>query len=527
MKVTGINYNNIYMFKNPIRHFLEFQQLEYQELDVQKMSWTKPVDFIIRRHYDNDGIRILKLPNALNYFNLYKKIEQTPNFFIIDRISILSRMSVNLETGDFSVFSYKKDMERDLLKLVEYDVLLKLDIKSFYDSIYTHLLQRESNLNFPDRYITNCNEGSTKGILMGSYVSLFLAEKLLKSIAERFSKILNDLSVEHSIKFFSDDFYIFTNKKNIDVVRNNFAIVLSEYGLLDSIDKTEIYDYLSYNNENIIDKYWNTILSIQRKHESQVSDKSRMLIALNKIPSPLKYRMNFLNQLIYRKNKLSSKKSQSILINGFFKSNFFINLDVSKYEINDSDLHNILYIMKEHPETCLYIVPKFKNFAYFTRVATIYLKKYFKKALNQPYQEEQMYYYYSLLEINKKTPFSSDYLEDVKKTNNQILISYYIISGVYDSTIDSLLNAEEKYWFQNYHVILRKFTNGLANIDDLIKTYLIPDQCKESQKANYHDFYKQNITNKKVLIELNISKRVKLYQKAKIEEKKYYSMIYR
>jgi len=83
-----------------------------------------------------------------------------------------------------------------------------------------------------------------------------------------------------------------------------------------------------------------------------------------------------------------------------------------------------------------------------------------------------------------------NFKEKVLRTDNQILISYYICDGViskedYQKYID---NYSESEWLQNYHYLLKYDKN---NTD-----ILIPEAAKkDKQKKSYTDFYKQNLDN--------------------------------
>lgn len=516
--------NSVYMFKNPIRHFLNVENIIYpSELEIGLLSWTRPANFTIRKSYEKDDFRILKLPNMLNFFNLYLKIKKDKRFYKIQTISENSRMKVNLKTGDFKAFSYKEDLEIDLLKLAEFDLLLKLDIKSFYESIYTHNLSPMLNPHFEDRYISNNNMGVTKGILMGSYVSLYLAELMLSKIAIDLKEKLKEQQIDCKIKYFSDDFYIFINSYAKERVIYEFTHVLHRYELTNNSDKTEEFTYLSYNNNNVVDKYWNKIISLQEEHNQKREVNSKFLMKQEIIKEPLKNRLNFLTQLIYRKNKIQDKRLQSILVNGFFKGNFFIDLDVDKYEFTRTDLHKILFLIKEHPEILLYVIPKFKNYFYFVVSTKNFFEKCYLNSLAKPFNEEQIYYYYALKNLHSDFILKTEFLGNVIRSNNQILISYYVHYGMFDNTLLELLSDEEEKWFLNYHII-----NRLKSIKDIdvikyIKKYLVPKEAKEGYQATiYSDFYKKNMDENKTLMNLNPSVNIEKYLEAKKEERENY-----
>ena len=76
------------------------------------------------------------------------------------------------------------------------------------------------------------------------------------------------------------------------------------------------------------------------------------------------------------------------------------------------------------------------------------------EALISSFHDAQLYYYYAI-----KSYHLEEGLEDtanvVLKSQNQILISYYLKDGLFsEEQLSSLkLLDNEKFWFQNYHLI--------------------------------------------------------------------------
>ena len=68
--------NNFYNFKNSIKHFIDIDKMNFtfekNEIDKEKLAWTEPINFRIRK--ENNKYRILKIPNILNFICAYKKI---------------------------------------------------------------------------------------------------------------------------------------------------------------------------------------------------------------------------------------------------------------------------------------------------------------------------------------------------------------------------------------------------------------------------------------------------------------------
>lgn len=142
------------------------------------------------------------------------------------------------------------------------------------------------------------------------------------------------------------------------------------------------------------------------------------------------------------------------------------------------------------PEAILYSLHKIKEIEGFDddKFKDFVLAR-FNASLNGERQEEQVYFYYAV----KICGFDCELLrfkEKVLKTENQILISYYICDGLiskedYQKYID---NYSESEWLQNYHYLLKYDKN---NTDILIPEIV----KKENQKKSYTDFYKLNLDN--------------------------------
>lgn len=496
------------MFKNPIRFFINIQDFksmipkdEYS-LEIKKvLSWSTPIKYSIRKHYKGTDIRYIHLPNIRNFIFLHEKMITYKGYPSLTT-SLYSRMKVNLMTGDFDSSIYKGQLENDLIKLVYYDKLLKLDITAFYDSIYTHTLSESLNLNFEENYITNLNSGKSHGILKGPYTSLYLAESFLRVIIEKIRSKLN--GIPHNINFFSDDIYIFTDDHNVEHIKTICSETLVEYGLILKTEKIEKYNYEDYSNINIIDKYWNAVVRDQKKYEESTESKQLHL--------------NSINQLLYRMNKLKNPKHVSIFIKGFFKSSFFIDMDIRKYELLKDDLHKILYIYKEHPETILYSIYKFKDNKEFKKVGKNIIWHMFDKSLDLPFHEEQMYYFYALQQLEMLDTINEKKLKKIIDSKNQILISYFVVLGYFNDLYDSLLNESEEYWFLNYHILMMKYKDGSKDsfqILEFITKYLVPKKAKGDQIKKYTEFYLFGIEQGLHMINLDVDKNIQEYLQTK------------
>ena len=131
----------------------------------------------------------------------------------------------------------------------------------------------------------------------------------------------------------------------------------------------------------------------------------------------------------------------------------------------------------------------------------IFLKARYKEALISEFHDAQLYYYYAIRCYHLDACLE-DTAEMVLKSQNQILISYYLKDGLFsEDQINSLkLLDNEKFWFQNYHLIL--YTPDLrTDLDESITKYLMPQRANtDLRQRRYRDFYKKNLILGKAII---------------------------
>ncbi len=500
-----VDLKNIYNFKNPVRHFINVDNVIYPDdiadLTTNELSWTEPIRF--RIHKGENDFRTLKFPNFLNFCSLYLKIKDKNNFLTIDKIDDHKRMSPNIITGDFKSNSYSINIEKDFELLCIYDNLIKADIKSFYGRLYLHDL----DLGNIESYVGNLNNGRSNELLLGNYVSLFVAETFLKKISEELVLTFQKRNIDCKFSYFSDDFYFFCNEENNLEVLKIFSEVLEKYELEVNNDKTEYWNYDDYSDMNLVEKYWKKIVSEDRIKVQKTAKDNQLFFG-------------FINQIIYRKSKLPNYKLKKVFVNNFFKSTYFNHLDWRRYDLQDFSCHQLFALFKFSPEILLYTIEKFKVFDNFKNKIYDFLRIRFNKVLKQNYYEEQLYYYYAI----KSLGFESILLDNknlVFNSTNQVLKSYYILDNIFNDVLEQLLVEDEKSWFVNYHCLLKM--SSFHNINDyIIKKYLVPNYAnKASQQETYLEFYKENINNNVWFI--NTYNEIKLsvgdYIKEKIEER--------
>ena len=516
--------NYYYNFKNTIRFFMDIEQMDFSSIQINKRSWSSP--FIFRIKKDDNSYRKLQIPNIYNFklaYDYYKG-ELTNFGYDFERLEDLDyhkRMEIDYDLGEFKENSYNEWQLVDYNKLIDYELLIRCDIKSFYDNIYTHYIFDEITSDKEvDKPLSHMRLGRTAGIIMGNYISLYCAELLSKRISKRFEERITELKLNCDFSYFSDDFYIFTSKNDKDKVINLFDEVLEEFELEKNEDKIKYYDYLHYTCSDVIEKYWK---KITRQCKSQ--QYSQNIKILN---GKLKYNNNlfFTNQLIYRLNQLNEYREQRVFIVNFFKSEFYRNIDFSNTYFDEYNYHQLLYLIKRFPEIILYISNIFNSFDIFKSEDFISkVVRFYIESLSSNYHDEQLYFFYLIKRLNAVNSIKdSDINNKVLKSKNYLLIGYYIIDDIFDSNEIDIIKSynDESYWLVYYYLILHDATL-YSDLDNSIQHYLIPKEAnKQSIKDAYLSFYKDNLISKnEILVPLSdVEKRLDLYFEEKFKKGK-------
>ena len=118
-------FNNLYNFKNPIRHFFNLDNFNYESAgngNINDLAWTAPVTFKIFKNEHEE--RVISFPNILNYYHALNAFSNEENFYKIQHIGQRKRVCPDIKVGEFSVMSYSKALQRDAFNLTKYDKLL-------------------------------------------------------------------------------------------------------------------------------------------------------------------------------------------------------------------------------------------------------------------------------------------------------------------------------------------------------------------------------------------------------------------
>lgn len=496
MEEKIMDYNNIFNFKNPVKHFININHLTFPTapnlINIESTCWTKPFKFRIQK--ESNSFRTLKIPNIIALTCAYEHLKTLPHFNDPQQLDINhKRLSARLNTGDFAVGEYDIHLGNDFNALCVYDNLIKLDIKEFYGRIYTHYLDFNG---LTDRYITNMNFGATNGLIMGNYLSLYFAEQYLVKISQEIETSLSEQSIDCEYTYFSDDFYFFCNKNDNNKIIQIFDSILDKFDLDRNSTKFELWDYEKFNSYNVIARYWKKLIAHCNTHYSNDSEHNKLV---------------FINQIIYRISQLNDDKQKRVFINNFFKTKYFRTLDLENFIVKDYDYHQLCHIFRTSPESLLYCIDKFSRMTNFEKnIVHKFFKIRYGESLKTSYHDVQLYFFYAiqLLEFND---ILCDFKDLAIQSENQILISYYLKFNLLSEqdTNNLKTTTDECYWFQNYHLILYS-TDLLTDLENSIMTYLIPKRClptaNESattynRRQTYMEFYKENLLLGNALIQ--------------------------
>lgn len=479
------DFNNLYNFKNPIRHFFNLDNVKFdnsKNLTYEDLVWTSPIKFKIFK--TEEELRTISFPNILNYYHALKCFELETDFYDIKHLSVKKRVSPDLNTGEFSVFSYYKAIQKDSYNLTKYDKLLILDIKNFYGRIYTHDFGYDgADSKKLEQRVGSLNNGRTNGLLLGSYLSLYLAEVFLLKIEKELDKELNNLQIDCYYEYFSDDFYFFCNNSDINKIKEIFAKVLDSYELQVNYNKIMVLDFEEYTKDNNLEKLWKKIIKMSEEKDEEAESQRQDQKDYKEHPA-------FFTQLVYRLSQISELKYKRIFLANFFKTFYFHSLKPELYKLSKSDFNYICYIYKVMPETILYSLNKVKKMSRFDLgVFRDFALSRFNSSLQTEKFEEQVYFYYAI-KICGYDDGLVEFKDRVLNSKNQILISYFLMDKVIPKSDyqNFVTIPKESEWLQNYHYLL---AYDKANLD-----LIIPEKAKGNKKQkSYMDFYKFNLDN--------------------------------
>lgn len=177
---------NNYVFQNRFRKYFynDFEDILEMLSPVSNIEKSKSAPFYIEGIFGLKR-RIINFPNIFSYAYSISKIDLL-NITDFGKLgSSYNKMQIDFDKRKFKSNSYSSFLEERLNLLIsDYDKLYKIDIHSFYKSIYTHVFEKlsDSNLAKIDEYIRVFNNKKTNGLLLGNLLSTFSANEIMEEL---------------------------------------------------------------------------------------------------------------------------------------------------------------------------------------------------------------------------------------------------------------------------------------------------------------------------------------------------------
>lgn len=296
--------------------------------DYVKDKELAPSDPLTFSGYKNtNSRRKFAIPNPYHYAKtVYVIVSNSADIFSIYNGSDAS-LTVPLKKVPSKLECYKKstakisESKEKIRKLYQNNLYeIRLDIQSFFDSVYTHSIawamhtksvakknKKDKNLagNLIDSCLQNLNSGQTNGILVGNAVSRIASEIILCSIDKEIKS-----RIQGNYLRYVDDYYIFIRDSSlINDILAVFRQELARYGLMLNENKLQI-------NESpfIYGKSWVEQMRAYARLEPQLLlEKAIIEYHLYKDIAILKYALKVLRTVLF--SDAEWKKLQPIIFN--------------------------------------------------------------------------------------------------------------------------------------------------------------------------------------------------------------------
>lgn len=481
---------NNYVFQNRFRKYFynDFEDILKMLSPVSNIEKSKSTPFYIEGIFGLKR-RIINFPNIFSYAYSISKIDLL-NITDFGKLgSSYNKMQIDFDKRKFKSNSYSSFLEERLNLLIsDYDKLYKIDIHSFYKSIYTHVFEKlsDSNLAKLDEYIRVFNNKKTNGLLLGNLLSTFSANEIMEELAVNLQQKL----AKSKVFYFSDQFYIFYNE--LDYTEN---IIYNEVSRIIGKDYFELKinneDSKVYNHEQLLSsrdflKKVSELVKIQKSNYKNIDkDLENLLHFFNAFIEeyyqiPENNRLSFIEVVL--KNVFSSP------VNLYRLSRYFVNCD----ELQDiyKIISILVFFLKRHPSLIIFyveiglwdIINIYSDYMYFKESE---LKEYFEKKIKTNINTiEAIYYFhicYLLTNVNNRKNYCLEYYKN-NAGKNLLLDSIIVETCNIKENKNIVLNYkfDDENWLINYTKFLqiRFYIKENNSTNCLIKTI---NKCKKNR----------------------------------------------
>lgn len=415
-----------YVFQNKFKAYFHsnFEEILDQLSPISKIDKCKALSYTI------DGIfgqkmRTINFPNIFSYAYAVNEINKLNIVDFGKMASSYNKMKIDFDKRKFLSNSYSEFLEERINYLIsDYDKLYKIDIQSFYKSIYTHVFDKlsDSKLSTIDDNIRIFNNKKTNGILLGNLFSTYSANEIMNYLSNEIQITLK----EAKVFYFSDQFYIFYNNSSYNdkyIYKTVNDIISKDYFEFKINDN----DSVLYNHEILIkeknfDKMCDDLFMVQRSDTKNIDDSSDKLV-------------HFFNGFIedyYLIEPLRRESFVEVVMKRVFSStaNLYrlarlLKLNQSK-EDNDKIISILFLFLKTHPTLIIFYIEIgiwdiiMDNSNYISE-RNSELKKYFELKLESNILLINAVYYfhicYMLVKPEDREKYCYEYLKKYKGQN--------------------------------------------------------------------------------------------------------------
>lgn len=266
--------------------FADKFEILISEINTKKTPTSIPVTF---QGFKNiTSRRRFSIPNPHQYLNIVKLLIDNEDKLKIIFEQTNKSLTAPIKADKTINKAYSRriikfsDSKVEVKKLYKNNLYgLKIDIQTFFDSIYTHSIawaihgKKEAKINKGnkgmfgnqlDSALMLLNSSQTNGILVGNAVSRIISEIILCKIDNNIEKKKLDIDYLRYV----DDYYIFTkDRSEIDSIISTFREELDNYELVINENKIEVLEspfiygnswveqmklYASVNPEKLLEK---------------------------------------------------------------------------------------------------------------------------------------------------------------------------------------------------------------------------------------------------------------------------------
>lgn len=477
-----------YVFQNRFRDYFHDN---FDDI-LKSLSQTSDINKSKSIPYSIDGVfgtkrRTINFPNIFTYAYSISKIDSIGLSDFGKFNSEFNKMKIDFTARKFQSNSYSSFLEERLNLLIsDYDKLYKIDIHSFYKSIYTHVFEKlnDQKLKKLDEYIRVFNNKKTNGLLLGNLLSTFAANEIMEELTVNLKKELP----KSKIFYFSDQFYIFYN--NFDYNDNDIYNTVSKIIGRDYFELTiNGEDSKVYNHENLLSS---------RDFSKKVSELVKIQKSTNKDDLDLDKLLHFFNAFVEDYYTITEKSRLSfveVVLKSVFSSPVNLYRLSEYFTIEENDdifkiINILIFFLKNYPSLIIFyikiglwnIISEYSNYIYMKGKD---LKKYFEiKLKNNINTIDAVYYFhicYALTEKNNKKNYCLQYYKN-NKGKNLLLDSIIVETCNIKENKNIVLNYKfnDENWLINYtqFMQIRYYIKKNRSSNCIIKTI---NKCKKNK----------------------------------------------